>query len=326
MKIAKIIASIFSILLLVVALLLVYVKTAMPNVGTAPSLKLEYTPERIARGDYLANHVAVCMDCHSKRDWSKFSGPMVAGTTGQGGERFDQTVGVPGVYYSKNITPFGIARYTDGELFRVITTGVSKEGEAYFPLMPFSYYGRMDPEDIYCIISYLRSLKSIDKTVTHSVSDFPMNFLINTIPQKATPQKKPDIGNQLAYGEYMTNASGCRECHTKVERGRILPEFAFSGGRDFILLNGATVRSFNITPDNETGIGQWTEEQFVQRFKAYADSSARNKPVDPNDYNTVMPWTMYAGMKREDLTAIYAYLKTVKSIKNKVEKFSPAVR
>ena len=43
----------------------------------------------IARGDYLANHVAPCMDCHSKRDFTKFSGPIVPGTEGMGGEEFE---------------------------------------------------------------------------------------------------------------------------------------------------------------------------------------------------------------------------------------------
>jgi len=94
--------------------------------GKAEDLKLEYTPERIERGRYLATAVSVCMDCHSTRDWSKFSGPLKEGTLGKGGDRFDHSVGMPGVFYSKNITPAGIGRYTDGELFRTITTGVTK--------------------------------------------------------------------------------------------------------------------------------------------------------------------------------------------------------
>ena len=53
-----------------------------------------------------------------------------------GGDVFDQKFGFPGKYYAKNITPEGISRYTDGELFRVITTGVTKEGKALFPVMP----------------------------------------------------------------------------------------------------------------------------------------------------------------------------------------------
>ena len=82
-----------------------------------------------------------------------------------------------GFGYVKNITPSGIGRYTDGELYRVITTGVTKEGRAMFPLMPYPYYGKMDPEDIYSIISYIRSIPDIKNDVTDSQADFPMNFV-----------------------------------------------------------------------------------------------------------------------------------------------------
>ena len=101
---------------------LLYIKMALPDMGPAPDLKVELTSERIARGEYLANHVAVCIDCHSTRDWSRFSGLPADGTLGKGGDLFDQKFGFPGAYYAKNITPKGISRYTDGELFRVIST------------------------------------------------------------------------------------------------------------------------------------------------------------------------------------------------------------
>ncbi|MDX5346784.1 MAG: cytochrome c, partial [Hymenobacteraceae bacterium] len=84
-----------------------YLKVILPDVGPAPEIKVETTAEQIARGKYLANHVSVCIDCHSTRDWTKFAGPLVPGTWGKGGERFDQTMGFPGVYYSRNITPAG---------------------------------------------------------------------------------------------------------------------------------------------------------------------------------------------------------------------------
>jgi hypothetical protein len=45
-------------------------------------------------------------------------------------------------------------------------------------------------------------------------------------------------------------------------------------------------------------------------------------PAKSMEYNTVMPWTMFAGMTERDLGAIYKYLRSVKSIKNKVEKYS----
>src|SRR5690242_2176395 len=100
-------------IVLLVAGMLTYVKTAFPNVGAAPELKIEKTTARIERGKYQANHVTVCIDCHSARDWGKFSGPPIVGTFGQGGEKFDQNLGFPGSYYARNITPAGIGNWTD---------------------------------------------------------------------------------------------------------------------------------------------------------------------------------------------------------------------
>ncbi len=322
-KFFKILGYALLILVLVISGLLIYVKTALPNVGAAQVLKIEYSPERIERGTYLANSVTICMDCHSTRDWTKFAGPLTDGTLGMGGERFDQKVGFPGVYYSKNITPAGISRYTDGELFRLITTGVTKEGRAMFPVMPYRHYGKMDPEDIKSIIAYIRSLAPIQNQVPESVSDFPMNFIINTIPGKANPQRMPAKSDQLAYGTYMANACSCIECHTNVEKGKIIPELAFSGGREFNLRDGSIVRSSNLTSDVETGIGSWTEEMFISRFKSYADSGYKPQPVAIGEFNSFMPWNMYSKMTKEDIASIYRYLKNVKAIKSKIVKFTP---
>ncbi|HEY5919236.1 MAG TPA: cytochrome C, partial [Chryseolinea sp.] len=98
---------------------------------------------------------------------------------------------------------------------------------------------------------------------------------------------------------------------------------AFGGGREFGFPDGSRVSSANITPDKETGIGNWTREQFVARFKMYTDSSYVLPSVGPGEFNTIMPWTMYAGMTEEDLSAIFAYLQTVAPISNQVTKFSP---
>jgi hypothetical protein len=324
MKILRIVGYVAIVMVAAVAGLLAYVTWALPDVDAPEEIKIEYTEERIERGRYLANSVTVCMDCHSTRDWSQFSGPLVDGTLGKGGERFDQSIGVPGVFYSRNITPAGISRYTDGELFRIITTGVTKEGRAMFPLMPYPYYGRMDREDIYSIIAYVRALAPIENPVPDSEPDFPMNFILNTIPKNADLQTRPDPSDQLAYGAYMTNASGCVECHTQVDKGQIIKELSFGGGRSFMFADGSVVNSANISPDKETGIGSWTEELFIRRFKMYADSSYVPDKVAPGGFNTYMPWTMYARMKEEDLAAIFAYLRTVKPISNKVVKFVPA--
>jgi len=322
-KLLKISGFVLIFIVLVVGGLISYVKIALPNVGEPQALKINYSPDRIERGKYLANHVTVCMDCHSTRDWTKFGGPLKPGTLGKGGEKFDQSFGFPGVYYSRNITPKGISRYTDGELYRLITTGVTKEGRAMFPVMPYPYYSKLDPDDVMSIIAYVRSLEPIDNTVPESVSDFPMNIIINTIPKKAAGGTRPDTSNTLTYGAYLVNACACIECHTPDKQGQIIPELAFSGGREFILPSGGTVRSANITSSTKTGIGNWSEEAFINRFKIYADSNYKEQAVEKGTFNTIMPWLMYAGMKRSDLAAIYAYLHSLPVKENVVVKFTP---
>jgi len=301
-----------------------YIKLALPNVGPPPDLKVERTPERVARGEYLANHVAVCIDCHSRRDWSRFSGPPTEGTFGMGGDCFDQKFGFPGVYFAKNITPSGISRYTDGELFRVITTGVNKEGEAMFPVMPFHYYGQMDEEDIKSIIAYIRTLKPIENVVPKSTSDFPMNFILNTIPHKGQPTKRPENSDVLNYGKYLTNAASCIDCHTKFDKGSLVQGTEYGGGREFPFPDGAVVRSGNISSDKETGIGNWKKETFIALFHAHADSATLHTTLKPGDFNSIMPWTMYGKMNDEDLGAIFAYLQSVPAVTNRVEKFTAA--
>jgi len=323
-KIMKITGRLVLVLMIVLIITASYIKVALPNVGDAPQMKIESTAERVARGEYLANHVTVCIDCHSKRDWSRFSGPPTAGTRGQGGDLFDQKFGFPGAFYARNITPAGISNYTDGELFRVITTGVNKDGKAMFPVMPYHYYGRMDEEDIKSIIAYIRTLSPIKNDVPASAPDFPMNFIINTIPAKATLTKKPAETDVVNYGKYIVNAASCMECHSRFDKGKLLAGTEFGGGREFPFLDGSVVRSGNITSD-ATGIGNWTEAMFVNLFRTNSDSAMLSKKIQPGAFNSIMPWSMYGKMHEQDLKAMYAYLKTVKPVNNKVVKFTAAV-
>lgn len=297
-----------------------YLKFGLPDVEAAPEIKIVATPERIQHGKYLAHHVAACMDCHSTRDWSRFSGPLQAGTLGKGGEYFGPEMGFPGKFYSRNLTPAYLGDWTDGEIFRAVTSGVSRDGKALFPVMPYSYYAQMDKEDVLDIIAYLRSLPPIENEIPRSVADFPMSLIINTIPTDPTFTVKPPKADKTAYGKYLVTAAACIDCHSPVNKGRVIEEKAFSGGREFEL-PGGTLRSANITPDKNTGIGTWTDSVFVAKFKAFRHTE--NMPtVNPTDYNTIMPWSMYAGMERTDLEAIYSYLRSLDPIENTVVKYT----
>lgn len=322
-KFKKITFGIIGILLLSVGALLIYVKIMLPNVDKAPDIKVELTAEKIAHGKYLANHVMLCMDCHSTRDWSLFSGPMVEGTEGKGGETFDQTLGFPGKYIAPNISPYNLENWTDGEIFRAITSGVSKDGRALFSIMPHHNYGTLDRKDIEAVIAYIRTLKPIENKTETSSSDFPMNFIINTIPKKPSFTNVPPQSDKINYGKYMITAAGCMDCHTKQDKGKFVGE-PYAGGFEFKLRDGSIVRSSNLTPDKASGIGNWTSEQFVNRFKMYADSTYADHMVSNGEFQTVMPWTMYSGMKTEDINAIFEYLQSLKPVNNQVERFTPS--
>ena len=275
----------------------------------------------IARGEYLANHVTLCMDCHSERNWNLFSAPPVPGTEGKGGEIFDQNnVGIPGTVYSRNITPdsaTGIGTWADEDIIRAVTRGISKRGDTLFPIMPYVNYQQMSKYDLNCLIAYLRSLKPIHHEVPKRNLMVPIGAVYATLPlDKSQPEIGPPMTDQVAYGGYMTTIAACFDCHTPMVKGAYDLSKAFAGGFCFNIPQG-TVCSANITPDSATGIGTWNEEKFLAKFTPYRDPATNDMPQ--GDLYTIMPVRMYSGMKDEDLKAIYAFLRTLPPNNNKIE-------
>ncbi len=307
---------------LIGAIAMAYIQLALPSVDKAQEIQVEGTAEQVARGEYLAHHVMLCMDCHAERDFSLFAGPPKEGTMGAGGELFDESMGFPGRFVSANITPFGIGTWTDGELYRLITTGVKRDGEPIFPVMPYMNYGKMDPEDIKSVIAYLRTLEPVQTDHPKSKADFPMNFILRTLPVNASPQTRPAEEDVIKYGEYLTTAAACGDCHTQFENGAFTGPY-LAGGREFKFPDGSILRSANLTKDH-TGIGKWSKEEFVQRFKSYDPSVYTSASLGQGDFQTIMPWIMYAGMKESDLEAIYEYLMSLDPVENEVMKITMA--
>jgi len=312
------------ILLLVIVVGLVsgyfYMQNKYPVAIEVPNLKIEKTEQRLARGKYLFTSVAGCADCHSTRDWAKLTGPVVPGTEGKGGQIFDEKMGLPGSFTAKNITPAGIGGWSDGELYRAITSGINKDGEALFPLMPYPNFAKMDKEDIYSIIAYVRTLAPIQNEVPKSSAGFPMSLIMRTIPSPADHQSIPERTKTIEYGKYMVTAAGCGDCHTPAKDGTPIPGKEFAGGVEFNV--GAWVNTTaNITPDMETGIGKMTRDDFIKRFKACSTEEYKNTTWKEGEFNTIMPWTLMSHMSESDLGSIYDYLRTLPPVNNKVEKF-----
>jgi mono/diheme cytochrome c family protein len=247
-----------------------YINLTYPKISPAPEITIEPTPERLARGEYLFHHVSLCVDCHSDRDNTFFSAPIIPGSEGKGGNQIE---GAPGKIYASNITPAAIGEWTDGEVLRAITSGVSKDGRPLAPMMPYMEYRQLSQEDAYALVTYTRTLKPIDNKVPESSLDFPLNLIFRTIPTDYESLQHPDSSDSKKMGEYLSIIAGCKFCHSPVEKGIPVAGAEFTGGHEFEFPGRGIVHSANLTPDKASGIGSWNRETFIARFKAYTGSS-----------------------------------------------------
>ena len=111
---------------------------------------------------------------------------------------------------------------------------------------------------------------------------------------------------EILEGEYIAILSGCYSCHTDIKSNE-----PYSGGRK-IVTNFGVFYSPNITPDKLTGIGNWSDSDFVNAFK-------RGKSPNGKHYLPVFPYTSYVGMKERDILNLKKYLFSIKPI-NKANK------
>ena len=316
----RLIFKILGILLIIVAIVvtggLIYLFTAFPKQEEPPDVRIEITPERLVRGEYLARNVTVCLHCHADRKMEYFAMPEIRGTEGQGG-LFIKQEGL-GELYSPNITPHALGSWTDGEVIRAVTAGVNKDCDPLFPIMPYKVYADLKREDLYSIIAYIRTLNPIAREIPRTKLDFPLNLIVRMIP--GPPSADPKV--QSDPGHYLTTIAGCIACHTPLDdRGRPVAGMELAGGQKF----GPNVQSANITPDKETGIGSWSKEEFLVAFQKWQDP-AMQQIVMPEGRNTVMPWISYSSMKPVDLGLIYDYLRTVPAKRNRINKFPMPVK
>ena len=315
---------IFVALIAAVGVFLLYVNISLPDVEDAPDISIKSSSERLQRGEYLANNVMVCVSCHSPRDWSQYAAPVVKGKLGAGGSVFGHEKNLPGEFYPANLTPYHLGSWTDGEILRAISSGVTRDGKPMFPIMPYHSYAKLDREDLYSVIAYLRTLPPIESESRKSKADFPVNIIMNFMPSDPEFSERPDTSDKIEYGKYLVTAAACAECHTPLDDGKPVDSLRFAGGMEFKLKSGGYATSSNITPDKQTGIGSWTEEAFVRKFKSFLDPEYQDEKIIPGSINTEMPWREYAGLKESDLKAMFAYLRSLKPVKHKVIKFKPS--
>jgi cytochrome c553 len=317
----KVVGGVVVVIVALIAGGLSWLSLRKPAQNPPSSEKIAATPARIARGEYVVEHVADCLGCHSDHIMA-WSVPVKPGTEGQGGYIFDKKLGFPGVVAAQNITPdptTGLGKWTDGEILRAIREGIDRNGNALFPMMPYQHFANMSDEDAKSVVAYLRTLKPIRNQVPDKHLDFPVNYIVKFIPKPLNaPVPEPDHKNSVAYGKYLARIGGCYECHAPHDDHNNLDETrAFAGGWKMDGPWGRVVTA-NLTPATDGFMKSATKAEFIGRFKSFA--SVGDTEV-PKGQNTVMPWKAFAGMTEADLGAIYDYLKTVKPVTNHIVTF-----
>lgn len=288
-----------------------------PRARTLTARKFESTPARLARGEYLANSVTDCMGCHAEHDWTAHDAPVLPGTLGSG-QDMNILKGFPGQVFAPNITPdpeTGAGAWSDDQLARAIREGVSHDGRALFPFMPYLAFRHMSDEDLASVIVYLRSLPAVHKQQPTTELIFPVKYLIRNVPEPLdAPVPEPDVSTPEKRGKYLVTIAGCTDCHTPQDaHGQPLPGMDFGGG---FILDGpwGRVASANITPD-PSGISYYDQAIFTQVI--------RTGFVGARKLSQIMPWHTYRGMTDEDIVAIFAYLKTLKPVRHHVDNTEP---
>lgn len=253
---------------------------------------------------------SICAGCHYNRGLNKLAGnPM------------HDVPGIAGKVFSANLTQSktnGIApKYTDSEIKYLLKTGISKDGR----FMSYMLRPNMADEDINDIIVFLRSndpaVAPADTTVglTHYslIGKAYLGFSANPAPYQANI-KRPSPNDEVALGRYLVDNVGCYHCHSKSLKSlnSINPEQTkgyLAGGATLKGENGMGIQASNITPDKNTGIGNYTKEDFR---KAVKDGRSPTRKLRP-------PMEEFKYLTDKEVDAIYAYIMTVPAKYNVVK-------
>jgi mono/diheme cytochrome c family protein len=224
--------------------------------AAAPATGAE--PDIVARGAYLAD-AADCLTCHTD---SEHGGKPYAG---------GRALATPfGTFYSPNITAdpeTGIGRWSEAAFLHALRDGTRPDGANLFPVFPYPSFTGITDEDARALRAYLFSLPAVRQANREHDVSFPFSwrFLQNgwkLLFFTAGPFK-PAPGQDAAHnrGAYLVTAlAHCGECHT--------PRNWFGAMEAGYFLAGTKLGPDdkpvpNITPDKETGIGDWSTDDIV---------------------------------------------------------------
>lgn len=319
MKIRKIVKWVGIVLgsLIVLGVIALVVKFYIlsPKSRPAPVVTAPTSPEAIERGRYLAHHVSGCIACHSPVRENEPGEPFVEAMIGAGRDFGD--IDEPARIRASNITPdkTGLGDWTDGEIIRAMREGVSRDGRALFPQMPYGTFAKtLTDDDALAIVAYLKTLAPIAHDPGVTEVDFPVSMFIRALPEplEQSPPPPPPASDVVARGNWLLQASLCKECHDSVNsRHEKIAGKELAGGMKFVLPRGKGFAiAPNITSDKATGVGAYSDEDLRRAIEEGKGKDGRNLYV--------MPWTYYRGLTKEDKAALIRALREARPVVNAV--------
>jgi mono/diheme cytochrome c family protein len=274
--------------------------------------QVQATPDMVAQGLKIAS--VQCIVCHRGSD-NKLSGRLLNEIPPDFGE-----------IHSANITQskeHGIGNWTDEQIAYLLRTGCKSDGQyipVYMPKFP-----HLSDYDLKSVIAFLHSdnpvVQPSEVATVPSKPSFLTKFLSHVafkkIPYPKETILEPDSNDAVAFGKYLvTGRYDCYPCHSK-DFKTLNMEFpdkteGFCGGGNTMLTpNGNKIFTANITFDEKTGIGTWTEDDF--RNAMLLQKNKEGHAIRP-------PMLPFNGMTDAEIHGVWAYLQSIPKISNTVDR------
>jgi mono/diheme cytochrome c family protein len=294
----------------IISILLLFLGCKMYFKTTTDDFTAKQNSASFERGKNLAFNV--CAGCHYDESTKKFTGrslndlPKIAGHLYAANLTQSITDGVP-------------PQYSDAELFYLLKTGIGRDG--FF--RPYMMRPMMADDDINDIIAFLRSKDPSVAAADTTVGRTHINFIGKTgLRVAASPQpynkgvQRPDENDAAASGRYLVGIIGCYHCHSKKVLGLnyLEPEKSkgyLQGGIKLKDPEGKRLFGPNVTPDKETGIGNFTETDFA---------NAVRDGIIPSGRKLSPPMDHYTSLTDKQVRDIYTYLQSLHPVHHKIKR------
>ena len=266
---------------------------------TSTATATSATTQFLARGEYLAR-VGDCVACHTAPEGRQFAGGRAMPTPF-------------GNLYVPNITPddeMGIGKWSAEDFYRMMHTGISRDGSLLYPAMPFASYTKVTREDSDAIYAYLMSVPPVQQKNRPHELRFPFNKRDLLVGWRALYFKEgeyvPDPLQSAKWnrGAYLVEGLGhCSMCHTAINRlGGSSESDAFEGG----MIPNQNWYAPSLTSNREAGLGDWSIKDIADLLQAgISNRGTVYGPMAEVVYNSLQY------LSDEDVEAMAVYLKAL---------------